>query len=166
MNCKSKKQRQSNPTNCYAMAVNNASRSLSMKQWWLIEWVKYGYSTTCLLTQAAKLLINAYVNENALIKMLIFAYGTENADKICLYLLTEKNAYKFCLFCLTKNLLTEFAYQNVLIEEFAFICLKTSFYAEIFSTIKSAASRPRWNLAFAMSHFFLNFLPGLAGEWM
>ena len=74
--------------------------------------------------------------------MFIFASGTENADKICLYLLTEKNAYKICSYLLIEK----FAYQNVLIEEFA--CIKPRkqvFMAEMFLTRKSVASRPRWN---------------------
>ena len=71
---------------------------------------------------------------------------------ICAY--SKKMLTKSAYICLSKNLLTKSAYQNVLIEEFACICLKTSFYAEIFSTVKSVASRPRWRLSFCLELLF------------
>ena len=96
-----------------------------------------------MIAHAAKFHINAYGYENALIKMLTFAYRTENAYKTRLYLLTEKNAYKICLYLLIEKFTIIFAYQNVLIDECAYVCLKTSFYTEVFSTVESVASRPR-----------------------
>ncbi len=79
--------------------------------------------------------------------MLIFAHGTENAYTIRLFLLREKMLTKFACIFLLKSLLTKFAYQNLFIEEFAFICLKTSFMLNYFRPL-SFVSRPCWNLVF------------------
>ena len=65
-----------------------------------------------------------------------------------------KSAY----ICLSKNLLTKFAYQNVLIEEFACICLKTSFMQKYFRPLKVWRAGRAGDLAFAMSYYFLNCL--------
>jgi len=78
--------------------------------------IRQRHLMTSLIARAAtmlrNLLKNAYGTVNDWEKMLIFAYGTENAYKIRLYLLTEKNAYKIRLYLLIEesflqNLLTK-----------------------------------------------------------
>jgi len=69
--------------------------------------IRQRHLMTSLIARAAtmlrNLLENAYGTVKDWEKMLVFSYGTENAYKIRLYLLTEKKLTKFAYICLLKK---------------------------------------------------------------
>ena len=150
MNRESKKQRRSDTSNCYAMAVNNASPSLSMKPWWWIEWVEYASCKVAhkCLREWKCINKNAYIclrDWKRLQNPLIFAYRKKCLQNLLIF------AYrKICL----KNLLTKTCWlKNSLV--FAW---KQVFMLKYFRPLKVWRAGRAGDLAFAMSYYFLNCL--------